>query len=74
MDYEYFCMIFEKLLNLQHQEKILKLVHSIFDYNEDRSIDELDIYCFYCTYEADNPEMFTSIYFDDVMKVIQRLH
>ena len=49
-------------------------MHSIYDFNDDRVIDELDVYCFYCMFEEDNAELFMDIYFEDVMCVIHRLN
>ena len=53
MDFDYFCDVFEKYMNF-HNDKIKRLVHSIYDFNTDRYLDELDLYCFICTYEPDN--------------------
>ena len=50
MDFDYFCDVFEKFINF-HSIKLLKLVHSIYNFNEDKYIDELDIYCFFQTFE-----------------------
>lgn len=49
------------------------MVHAIYDFNNDKYIDELDVYCFIQQYEADNPEMFMSLYIDDIMKIIQAI-
>jgi len=51
MDFDFFCDVFEKLINPAQLERVLKLVHNVFDFNEDRVIDELDAYCFYCHFE-----------------------
>lgn len=51
-----------------------RLAHSIYDFNEDRLIDELDVYCFYYLFEKDNPELFMSLYFDDLIMIITKLH
>lgn len=48
-------------------------MHSIFDFNEDKLIDELDAYCFYYTFETENPELFMSFFYDDWMSVIARI-
>jgi hypothetical protein len=60
-------------MNPLYIDRVLRLVHSIFDFNEDRLIDELDAYCFYVTYEADNPELFLNIYYDDIIRIIERI-
>lgn len=73
MDYEFFCDVFEKFLNPPHLERVLKLVYSIYDFNEDRLIDELDAYCFYCHYEQDSPEQFMSLFYDDWMLIVSRI-
>ena len=36
MDFEYFCDIFERLLNPQHIDKVQRLAHSVYDFNSDR--------------------------------------
>jgi hypothetical protein len=33
MDFEFFCDVFEKLLSSSQLDRVLKLVHSIFDFN-----------------------------------------
>ena len=53
MDFDYFCDVMEKFMNF-HKPKILRLIHSIYDFNEDRFIDELDVYCFISIFELDN--------------------
>jgi len=73
MDYEFFCDVFDKFLNPPHLERVLKLVYSIYDFNEDRLIDELDAYCFYCHYEQDSPEQFMSLFYDDWMLIVSRI-
>ena len=47
------------------------MVHQIYDFNDDRYIDEIDVYCFMQHYEADNTELFMSVYVEDIMKIIQ---
>ncbi len=56
MDFEFFCDLMERLLNPLDKTRILKIVHSVFDFNNDGRIDELDAYCFYCTFEAESEE------------------
>ena len=73
MDFDFFCDIFEKLLSPSQLDRLLKLVHSIFDFNDDRLIDELDAYCFYCTYERESPDHFMLLFYDDWIRVIKRL-
>lgn len=58
MEYDYFCDLMDKLLNPPHLDTVLKLVLSIYDFNGDRVIDELDAYCFYYIYEKEDPEAF----------------
>ncbi len=49
------------------------MVHSIFDFNEDKLIDELDAYCFYCSFEQEDSKKFMDLFYDDWMLIIQRI-
>lgn len=69
MTFEYFCEVFERFMNF-NSEKIRKMVHSIYDYNDDRFICELDVYTFIKTYEEDNSDLFMDVYVNDVIKII----
>jgi len=71
MDYPFFCDFFERLLNVQNADRVKKMVHSVYDFNQDKYIDELDVYCFIHQFEADNPETFMSLFMEDVIKIIQ---
>jgi hypothetical protein len=73
MDFEFYCDLIERLLNPLDKNRILKIVHSLFDFNDDGRIDELDAYCFYTCFETDNPEQFMTLYFDDLIKIIGRI-
>jgi hypothetical protein len=73
MDFEFYCDLIERLLNPLDKNRILKIVHSLFDFNNDGRIDELDAYCFYTSFETENPEQFMDLYFDDLMKIIGRI-
>lgn len=73
MEFTLFCDVFERLMNPQNSERIKKMIHQIYDFNDDRYIDELDVYCFMQTYEPDNPELFMSVYIDDIIKIIQAI-
>jgi len=73
MEFDYFCDLMDKLMSPSHLDKVLKLVLSIYDFNGDRVIDELDAYCFYYVYERENTETFMSLYFDDIIKIIARI-
>jgi hypothetical protein len=66
MDFEFFCDVFEKFMNT-HVEKIKKMVHSIYDFNDDKYICELDIYSFIKVFEEDNPELFMQVYLEDII-------
>jgi hypothetical protein len=56
IDFEFYCDLIERLLNPLDKNRILKIVHSLFDFNDDGRIDELDVYCFYTCFETENPE------------------
>ena len=60
-------------MNPSYMERALRLAHTIYDFNTDRMIDELDVYCFYYCFETDNPDLFMGLYFEDIMKVISRI-
>jgi len=63
IDFEYFCDVFERFLNNLSIDRVQRLVHSIYDFNDDGKVDELDVYCFYTTFETENPELFMNIYY-----------
>jgi hypothetical protein len=73
IDFEFYCDLIERLLNPLDKNRILKIVHSLFDFNDDGRIDELDAYCFYTFFETENPEQFMDLYFDDLIKIIGRI-
>jgi hypothetical protein len=73
LTFETFCEILERLLLPQHVEKVKRLAFSIYDFNEDRQIDELDVYCFYYVFDKENPDIFMALYFDDLIKIISQL-
>jgi len=62
------------MLSPQHIDKVKRLGYSIYDFNEDRQIDELDVYCFYYVFEKDNPDLFMTLYYDDLIRIITQLH
>lgn len=72
MDFDYFVDVFERFMN-SHLDKLKKMIHSIFDYNFDKYICELDIYSFIKVYESDNSEFFMQVYIDDIIKIIQAI-
>lgn len=45
MDFDFFCDTMEKFMNF-FKQKVHRMCHLVYDFNEDRCIDELDIYCF----------------------------
>lgn len=73
MEFEFYCDLMERLLNPLDKNRILKIAHSIFDFNDDGRIDELDAYCFYTCFETENPEQFMDLYFEDLINIIRRI-
>ncbi len=73
MDFDFYCDLMERLLNPLDKNRILKIAHSIFDFNDDGRIDELDAYCFYTCFETENPEQFMDLYFEDIINIIRRI-
>lgn len=73
MSFEFFCEAFERLMNPQNAERIKKMVLQVYDFNDDKYVDELDVYCFMQHYEVDNPELYLSVYIEDVILIIKQL-
>lgn len=53
-DFTFFCDVMEKFMNTNY-DKVRRMVHSIYDYNDDGLVCELDIYSFIKIFEAEDP-------------------
>jgi Ca2+-binding EF-hand superfamily protein len=56
IEYEFYCDLMERLLNPLDKNRIFRIAHSLYDFDDDGRIDELDTYCFYTCFEAENSE------------------
>ena len=71
LEFEEYCDLIEKLLN-ETPEKLLRLGWSVFDFDEDRSLDELDMYAIMRTYE-DDEEVFVNAFSYDLCTIAEEL-
>ena len=69
MTFDYFCEVFERFINF-NSDKVKKLTHSIYDFDNDGYVCELDLYTFIKVFEEDNSEFFMNVYMDDIIKII----
>lgn len=57
----------EKLLNFK-ESLLKKLAFNIYDYDQDKSVCEFDLYTIFKTYEHDD-NLFTSAFLSDITKI-----
>ena len=66
-DYETFIEEIEQLINFQ-KDKLLKMAFQLYDYDQDHTICQLDLYTFLKIYEHDE-ECFLKAYANDIAKI-----
>ena len=70
VEYDQYCDYFENLLNFNNR-RLYELAFSVYDYNSNKYICELDVVSFLKTW--DNFEMLESIFIKDINKIIKTL-
>ena len=70
VEYDQYCDYFENLLNFDTR-RLYELAFSVYDYNSNKYICELDVVSFLKTW--DNFEMLESIFIKDINKIIKTL-
>ena len=71
LEFEEYVELIEKLLN-ETPEKLLRLAWTVFDFDEDKSLDELDMYSIMRTYE-DDEEVFVNAFSYDLCTIAEEL-